>query len=72
MTIAKGIKGIRKFLNTEANHKGWQVVLNDQMTLYMDDSFYGIVSALEYLHTDLVFHGSTGNTLCFASNGYTY
>ena len=64
MNIAKGIKGIRNFLNTSATNKGWHVFTVTEYVTYAADK-----TALEIIAAKTAegatFLGWTGNGLTF-------
>jgi hypothetical protein len=65
MTIDEDIKGIRKYLNTEANHTGWYVIIDGRIVGWYFLNFYEIVAVHDPRTKEFRFMGWDGNTLYF-------
>lgn len=66
MNIAKGIKGIRKFLITAPITSGWHVTT---LTDYIEYDARNAIEIIEdYSTRGFTFMGWTGNGLCFDEN----
>lgn len=64
MNIAKGIKGIRKFLAVDALGTNWHVTTKNEY-LFFDGERTGIEIIEDFSARGFTFLGWTGNGLCF-------
>ncbi len=66
MNIAKGIKGIRKFLATDAAKTGWHITTETQYIGYIEWVGTNVIEMMS--ENGYTFLGWTGNGLCFRAN----
>lgn len=64
MNVAKGIKGIRKFLEIDAKGKNWHVTTVTEY-LYFDGEHTALEIIKDFSERGYTFLGWTGNGLCF-------